>query len=818
MKKKKFLVYLTSGLVPLMIFLLAALVNGYVPFGNFSLNVYDSFSQYSSFILGLKDAIMHGNIFYSWACGLGFNFFGSLAYYLLSPLNLLCIFANQVNYPYFIGILTYVRIALLGLSMCFYLERRDTSFANTVLFSTLFALCGYTSTYYYNFMWIDAIICLPFVIHGLDKLIDKSKPLFYIVSLTICICINFYIGYMICIFCLLYFIYKMIIKYDKKAVKCFIISSLLAGVLSCVILLPTFFALASGKASLYSSVDYSGISNNSYLVFVKMLSGNYERGDQSALGPALVYSGIISLVLVIFTFFNKDISKREKRANAFMLTVFYLSFGINAINYVWQMFQHPIWWESRFSFLFSFFMIITAVKSLEKVDKVDIKLSKRLIVGLIFIILFIVGIIFKVTPIGDRNLFIYIFLGFSILVFIEMLFLADKKMFFPLLFIFSILDVSINTYNSLKQNNIKQNVMFYSSLKQELSGKIDELNELNNGEFYRMELVDDYTSDDGMYFSYNGINYFNSVRNIKPIKLLKYLGVPISDDCHVQMKTFDPLFTSLFNIKYIYGDVDYFKKEGTFYVNEYPLSIGFRSDKSIKDVKLIENEYSKSANISKIINGIMGYDVDIYKHFSILDAKYINIEETESNLYTKDKAQDAFIEYEFVSDGKYLLMPVDEYAHIKINDYEDGFKYYVINKGDKVSVSYQVFGKAKKDLIYLDLLDLDKYEDIMKQISQNVMHAQAYKDGHILSGYYDFQEDGYLFTSIPYEEGMKVYVDGVEKDIIITMDALVSIEAESGHHEVYIDYVPKGLKAGLIMSTCGLVLTVIYLQKHKKTI
>ena len=183
MKNKKIWIYLLSTFIPLAIFVIMCMINSYVPFGNIQLNIVDSFTQYPGFILTLKRILCGDNLFYSWGASLGFNIFSSLCYYGASPLNILSIFASINNYPTFISYMTFMRISLLSLSMSFYLQKKGIKNIYVILFSTLYALMGFTSTYYYNYMWIDAIIMLPLVAYGLDKLIDKNSPLVYIISL-----------------------------------------------------------------------------------------------------------------------------------------------------------------------------------------------------------------------------------------------------------------------------------------------------------------------------------------------------------------------------------------------------------------------------------------------------------------------------------------------------------------------------------------------------------------------------------------------------------------------------------------------------------
>ena len=77
------------------------------------------------------------------------------------------------------------------------------------MFSLCYAFMAYNINFQINIMWIDGIILLPLVMLGIDKLINENKYKLYIITLFITIFSNYYIGYMICIFSVLYFIYKI---------------------------------------------------------------------------------------------------------------------------------------------------------------------------------------------------------------------------------------------------------------------------------------------------------------------------------------------------------------------------------------------------------------------------------------------------------------------------------------------------------------------------------------------------------------------------------------------------------------------------------
>ena len=62
-----------------------------------------------------------------------------------------------------------------------------------------------------------------------------------------------------------------------------------------------------------------------------------------------------------------------------------------------------------------------------------------------------------------------------------------------------------------------------------------------------------------------------------------------------------------------------------------------------------------------------------------------------------------------------------------------------------------------------------------------------------------------------------MYVDGKEKDINKSIDALMTIDLEAGTHNIELIFEPKGLKLGIIISAISFVITILLcLYQHKK--
>lgn len=794
-------------LIPVVIFFVAAWINGYVPFGKEMLNSYDSFSQYSGMLLEYSRLLRGSNIFYSWGAGLGFNFFGTLTYYGMSPLNLFSMFASPHNYHMFFAIMTFVRFALLGGSMCFYLSHKKIKPLYVVLFSTIYALMGYTCTYYYNYIWIDSVIMLPLVIHGLDKILDGKSPLFYIASLAFTIIINYYIGYMICIFSLIWFIYNVVLKKDKKSiVKTFLISSLIAGLLGSVVILPSFFALMTGKADLYSTVKYFGISRNALTFFYSLTTGAYQTTDQSY-GPALIYITIFGAVLSIFYFFNTAFSKKEKIATLLVIIFFYLSFSVNFLNYAWQFFQKPIWWQSRFSFVFSFFLITVAVKTLMNIDKTKFHWKYRILIATFCILAILVGAYFKWQVLFSIEPYTIIYLGFSLLLLIEMFALLDKKSFLTMLIIFTFAELSLNTYNSLKGNYRGKSYTDYQYVKDEIPTILDELK--TEEEFFRFESTSEYTSNDGLYFGYHGINYFNSVRNIEVNKLFQNLGVTVYDKCHIELLELDPVTLSLLNVKYLYGEeIPYFEKvKNRLTRNPYPLSLGFMTKSDIKD--LVLDEDTPFENKRNILGAMTGLDYELYKNIPSTDFEYNEEEDYQS--FTSS----------FSVDREYLLI-----TEFEGRIYIDGVERYLTNryvkleKGQNVKLEYRIYGEYEEDKIFAHLLDMENYRKYMEALSGTSMKSKTNTSPTtILESSIDVEgEYDYLYTSIEYEKGMRVFVDGKEITPDVILGTLIGLPLEEGTHDIKITYIPRGLNTGFTLTLFGVASCLFYLQRRKKVI
>ena len=75
----------------------------------------------------------------------------------------------------------------------------------------------------------------------------------------------------------------------------------------------------------------------------------------------------------------------------------------------------------------------------------------------------------------------------------------------------------------------------------------------------------------------------------------------------------------------------------------------------------------------------------------------------------------------------------------------------------------------------------------------------------VIEGNVQAAEAGTLFTSIPYDKGWKVTVDGQERKGRKVLDAFFGLDLPAGSHEIRLEYHPPGLKAGAAVSAISLL-------------
>ena len=830
MKKnlKKYLPEILTFIVPILIMLISCIVNKTYPFGKEILPKYDGYYQYAGFTSYYKNVLLgNESLFYSFKGLLGYNFYATSIYYMFNPTNLLCIFSTSENILEYYTFIILLRIGLSGFTMCKYLKYKFKNQSNLryIIFSISYALMAYNVCYFFNYMYFDTVVLFPIVVLGLDKLIYERKNRLYIISLTLSIISNFYIGYMVCIFSLLYFIYNIVIyKLDKNIIKDFIISSLLSGFMCMIIIIPEASELLKGKALLYASskAEYFKFNMNFLNIFYKFLPGSTSNYDLEY-GMVNIYVSLFVIILVIKYFFNKKISKKERITTLIFILFFLLSISFNLLDFAWQLFQKPIWYPNRYIFTFSFFLITVAMKEITNITyKTNIK--ENLIIIISFILLTLYSIIS--LKIHNDNLKIISYILGIILILQYTFFLNNKNAKYLLVMLFFI-EVTTNAIFTLKIMG-KTTTMTQYKTNEEINEKaVKHIKEIENKDnnFYRMELSTSTVHNSPSLLNYNGINHFNSVKNAKTLNFLNKFNYQVTDDTSVEFNNYNPYLTSLLGIKYINGSKDEMYYENVYnenpymYLNKDALSLGYMIYN--KEFKESNSSYQNTENL---INSMLNTDIKRYKVIDNFNGEDTEIKEIDNKKYVISKTS-IKIEMEDKASNSMFLIPsrnisfVANYS-IFINDEE--IKDAVIkqspifiNKGDtyKIIIKSNLSKTELNSLIWYQI-DYDNYIETINELKKNEFNITKYnKDNHI-EGNIDVNNDkNVLLLTIPYDKGWNIYVDDNKVNYDICFDSFICLDLDKGKHNIKMNYVPSGFIVGLIISSLAFIVTIIYIRK-----
>ncbi len=838
---KKYYPEILSIIVPIFVLLVTALFCELYPLGKFSFAKYDGYYQYPGFTSYFRSVLLGKNsLFYSFKGLLGYNFYATAIYYMFNPTNLLCIFFNNSNVLNYYSLIVYLRIALCGFTMCKFLRYKYKAKSNLylVVFSSAYALMGYNICYFFNFMYFDVVALFPIVMIGLDKLINKEELGLYVFSLTLSILANFYIGYMVCIFCVLYFIYNYILleKKNKRIIYKFLISSILCGIMCSIIILPIAYELFQGKAALYSDklqTKYFSFNLNFLNIFYKIMPGSTAVFDIKY-GYVNIYCSLFVIVGVIKYFFNKNISKKEKIVTGAFIAFFLLSISFNLIDYFWHLMQRPIWYPNRYIFTFVFFLIIISYKSYLNNEYFNMKWYYKLIIVAVLIALSIYPALKSTISDSPMQLVCYIL---SILMLIQYMLFSENKYAYILILGLFIIEVTLNSIMTMKRLSNSVDKESYDTANTSYEVATSNIKKLEKeGTFYRVEYTTSINYNNGAMYDYNGIVIFDSIRNGKIMNFFdKYFDYIVSDSASLQFNFKNPYMTSILGIKYLNGGSELYydlvnEEQMKIYRNNDALSLGYMVHDSIYDYNFIEDEYFK--NTEEIVNTMLNDKRELYvllNNFEFHGTKIIYDEEKEKYQISVIKQEDstAYTSINGIAEEDGFIT-----SNRKANFYASAVIYIngaecescrisnttpvFLHKGD--TYEYKIRSTINCDIDYLQyyFIKYSEYIHFINEMKSNELIITNYEtDSHIMGTITSTKEKNILFTTIPYDKGWSIYVDGIKTKYNACYDAFICLHLNEGEHEIEFKYLPKLFITGTIISVIALISSILYIRKNK---
>ncbi|MBR6162836.1 YfhO family protein [bacterium] len=867
MTRKKITIYCLSFFLPIIFALLACFIAGIFPFSHKSFLYWDVEFQYLSYLGYFKSLFTTNNdIFYTFARYGGENMLDFTAYYLLSPTNLLLFFFPEKYLNIGVEFLMILRLGLLGLTFSYFLNKEFPLSYKSIIFALTYALCGYNLMNISNIIYFDSIILLPFVLIGINKIVKNNNPLFYLISIFAVILSHAFIGYMFIIFAGLFLIYKLLLKEDEKLktafkkITSFVISSVLAAGLNAWLLIPVKAAFSDGKYTYFDILDRLFLIRINIIdIFSKFYTGTILENEFWAETAPYIFIGILSLLLMILFFFNKNFSKREKLVSFGFLLVLFLSFTVNFLFVMWNMgVENPNGTIYRFSFLFDFFALILGYKALQNTE--FIKPSSLIYTALIFLVISALVFSQHYSYINIYWFSLDIILGLVFLwLFYYMVQKSPKYAFSALCAIFLLhgLNLLMNTeysFSSQDYCHLSKDVRTFTQTTSGIRESLNYIKEHDKG-LYKIETQEyfiDEIHEEHLYYNTSLLMNFDSVSQYSSFGKLSYkdflsrLGYyTLFNNFGIQyVDSMQTLPLSLLNVKYILSanpqlhkpyikifETNNYKPYRTLYTyeNPYALPLCFLvGDKRIKDENLSFEKFPDFQNyLLKVLSGKDFGDIYNYKLLSEITDNFEseNAEKRETRFdYTAEKDGNHYL---LIQNNQNMYIPFmmsvsdklikDEYSGLsRFNSlYLGNFK-----KGEKLSfdIFEDIFDvgiidylENKELYIYLASENLDALKNYYDEISHNACDIKKITSSH-LKGNCEVNEDNrYVFISLPYDKGWRIKIDGKETKTFPVFDHLTGFSIPKGAKEIDMRFRPSGFNSGLTVSAFSFFLVIIFL-------
>lgn len=805
---------LIAFFVPVIIMIIIFIQRGIFPFGEESFLRTDMYHQYAPFFSEFQYKLKNGgSLLYSWDVGLGVNFAALYAYYLASPFNWLLILCPKAYVIEFMTYMIVLKIGLSGLSFAWYLKKHcRTNSVGIGFFGIFYALSGYMAAYSWNIMWLDCIILFPMIVLGLEQLVKRGNGFFYCLTLGLSILSNYYISIMTCLFMVLYFIALLILEkpgpVKKYAMAClrFGVYSLLAGALAAFVLLPEVCALrttASGDISFPKTLS-------SYFSIFDMIArhiGNVETEIGLDHWPN-IYCGVAVLMLFLLYISCRKISVKERSVYCGLILIFFASFSVNALNFIWHGFHYPNSLPCRQSFIYIFLMLFVCFRAFMYLKRMPRRHIAMAFWGSVCFVILAEKLVeqehFHFSVYYAAIIFLAAYTG------IIYLYRSGRKKGLAVILALGVVSIeaAVNTTVTSVTTTSRE---AYTRDNKDVISLVGTLEPASD--FYRIEKKTRKTKNDGAWMNFPSVSLFSSTANADLTKFFKRMGCEGSTNAY-SITGSTPLVDSLMSVKYALHSeympntdlMSYMRESGSTYLYEnlYTLPLGFVVPSDFE-----ENWQYQMDNPAEVQNDlclILGSDDVLVP----VDAMVTGSKCT----FTADMAGEYYV---YVQNkrvkGVKAALPSGSKSYSNV---DRGYLLEMgrLNSGDEITLTAEESDEKLTAVVYRfsDRAMISLYDTL----NEMPLHLTSWTDTK-LSGTVDVKTAGLLFTSIPYDEGWTVTVDGEAVETKKAFEAFLALELSDGTHEITMTYFPKGFTTGACISgAAAVILLLLYLGKRMR--
>ncbi|MGT2948515.1 glycosyltransferase PgfM2 [Streptococcus devriesei] len=861
---KDTLSFLAAFSLPMVVMTAVFAVMKLYPFGSKTIMSGDYTLQYIPLYRALGHAFRHldiGALFWSWHKGMGGVMPPVWGFNSLSPFSLAVGLSPAKSLNLSVFLVTVLRQGFAGLSFYYFLHKRYEASRNRLLsvcVAAVYGLSGFLVVHQVNPNFLDNLILLPLLIIGVEKILDGKVSLKYSLVLAAMFVVQFYTAYMAALFVVFYSFYYLL---AKKAAFIFKIKQLfrlflysLVGVgLSAVWLLPVFYGLLDTKVA--GGQQYPWVFTFLYnplkllIKFVPGAASGEEWGDFNTLPN--FYIGVLGFIGLFNFFWTKTIDLRKKISSFVLLALLLVAFSNAAVIRFWHMGQMPVGFYYRNAWLLSFVFLIFTYQAFQRVRSWS---RLQLSLTLVLVVLANVYVYFAVQEKSYPLVTVWQQIAMLVLAVLIVLLFSwrpAKSWQLCLLLLLSMVDMGINAKFTIERNlwHSPSSVLAAESKQEAFYHKL----KLPKSTLARMEKSSANTWNDSLTYDYYGINHFTSSVEYKNLEFLGNLGLP-SSTAIAMYAGGTPLTDALFNLRYFVDNgiwsysarkdlSKYYQpiqtlKNARLLENKTVFGLGFSGDAAMLRTKLDDKDVA--ANQNKIYHGLSDNVENLLepqKMDMILDNVTLINGENGQQIYRRSSSdRPGIIRFKWTpadSNAYYLnsaRISSDNLSHIKLSINGQAYTAFdryrhpqLWNLAADSKGQEQTFEIQLTDNNPLDIADLQLYrfnDDSFRTFVQQKKLAKwnpKKVTSRSLSGKIT-QPAGkdYLLTSIPYNSGWRVKVDGKRVKSQEVWNAMLAFKLPAGKHRIDLYYVPQGLILGGLVTLFSAVLSISILQKSRR--
>lgn len=835
-RRERWFAPLMAGALALGVFCLGYIFLGVYPIGNKSILMVDLHHQYAPLLSELRYMLLNGgDLSYNFHIGMGSSFIPAFAYYLASPLNLLLALFPEAHLTEAILLITLVKFTLAAAfftAMMQYLTGNKG--VPSIVVGILYALSGYMLAYSWNIMWLDVVALLPLVVMALERCLKTGKITAYALLLGLALFVNYYIGFMVCVFLVFYWLVWVFRK--KRTLKEIFFGGLRFGAgslwgagLAAVLLIPV--ALALGRTSAAGG-ELGDFRTNFELfdLFGRMFYGATPTIRSGNL-PNL-YCGVAAVVLLPIYFTQKQIPLRRRICYGGLLAILLLSCTLTRWDLVWHGLHSPNDLPYRFSFLTIFVVLLLAGYTLAQLKHVTTRqIGFSLGLSAAYLVLWekvatvndVAGAAnaTKVAP-DDKMLYINLILlaVYGLVLLVAAVKRAPRQAATRLLLTVVCAEMLFGTGRTLKTMNANE---YYTAQPNYIDNTkhvvindaLRRVEEHAKGEqaFLRMEYLPRTTCVDTALHHYSGLTTFASSNPYCTTVLMGELGYAINGVNSYLYHSFVAPPDSLLGLRYVVLEVylashpqlEYIEtvsatdengEELSYYIyrNKTALPIGMAATDGLKEYE--GTPYDPFGCQQKLYTALSGLE-DILYHPMILYSDTQGATIHDSSFYMPGSGTARYTATVETAGQYFAYVDCRAADDISVQNYDTeggtlnvwsvtNYEPYIIDMGtmeagQRVDVSVYGDGAATGN-IYLMRLDEEAFANHLEVLQAGGLTVTE-QTGHSIKGTVTAKQNGTMFFSLPYDKGWQVYVDGSPVETFPIDRGEDKVEREDGTYE-----------------------------------